>query len=79
MICPAFEAERLRRMSAVERIVTWEETEDPFAKAAALFPASAGTLAVEPSTAYDDVERLLARAPGVEARLGRLDSSGRCA
>jgi Xaa-Pro dipeptidase len=62
-ICPAFEAERLRRMSAVERIVTWEETEDPFAKAAALFPASAGTLAVEPSTAYDDVERLLARRP----------------
>jgi Xaa-Pro dipeptidase len=59
MVCPAFEAERLRRMSAVDRIVSWEETEDPFAKAAALFPASRGTLAVEPSTAYDDVERLL--------------------
>ena len=57
-------------MSAVERVVTWEETEDPFAKAAALFPASGGTLAVEPSTAYDDVERLLAGAPGLEARLG---------
>ncbi len=62
-ICPAFEAERLRRMSAVERVVTWEETEDPFAIAAALFPASGGTLAIEPSTAYDDVERLLARRP----------------
>src|SRR5262249_27754633 len=59
VICPAFEAERLRRMSAVEKIVTWEETEDPFAKAAALLPASSGILAVEPSTAYDDVERLL--------------------
>ena len=59
VICPAFEAERLRGMSAVSRVVTWEETEDPFEKAAALFPASAGTLAVEPSTAYDDVERLL--------------------
>ena len=75
-ICPAFEAERLRRMSAVERIVTWEETEDPFAKAAALFPASAGTLAVEPSTAYDDVERLLARRAVVEARVGRRDLRG---
>ncbi len=64
MICPAFEAGRLRRMSAVERVVTWEETEDPFAKAAALFPTSAGTLAVEPSTAYDDVERLLRALPG---------------
>jgi Xaa-Pro dipeptidase len=59
VICPAFEAERLRRMSAVEKVVTWEETEDPFAKAAALLPASSGILAVEPSTAYDDVERLL--------------------
>jgi Xaa-Pro dipeptidase len=59
VICPAFEAARLRGMSAVDRVVTWEETEDPFAKASALFPGSAGTLAVEPSTAYDDVERLL--------------------
>ena len=59
VICPAFEANRLRGMSAVERVVTWEETEDPFAKAASLFPGPAGTLAVEPSTAYDDVERLL--------------------
>jgi Xaa-Pro dipeptidase len=64
VICPAFEAERLRRMAAVDRVVTWEETEDPFAKAAALFPASSGTLAIEPSTAYDDVERLLAARSG---------------
>ena len=59
VVCPAFEAARLRTMSAVDRVVTWEETEDPWGKAAALFPAAAGTLAVEPSTAYDDVERLL--------------------
>ena len=39
-------------MSAISEIHTWEETEDPFARAAALFPASAGTLAVEPSTAF---------------------------
>ncbi|HTY41860.1 MAG TPA: Xaa-Pro peptidase family protein [Thermoanaerobaculia bacterium] len=59
VICPAFEASRLRLMSAVENIVTWEETEDPFARAASLFPAAGGTLAIEPSTAYDDAERLL--------------------
>jgi Xaa-Pro dipeptidase len=64
VICPAFEAERLRRMSAVDRVVTWAETEDAFSRAASLFPASAGTLAIEPSTAYDDVERLLAARPG---------------
>jgi Xaa-Pro aminopeptidase len=59
VVCPAFEETRLRGMSAVSQVVTWQETEDPWAKAAALFPARAGTLAVEPSTAYDDVERLL--------------------
>lgn len=64
VICPAFEEARLRGMSAVSEVVTWEETEDPFAKAAALFPAAAGTLGVEPSTAFEDVERLLARRPG---------------
>lgn len=67
VLCPAFEEARLRGMSAVENVVTWKETEDPFRKAAALFPAAAGTLAVEPSTAYEDVERLLAARPGWKA------------
>jgi len=64
VVCPAFEQTRLRGMSAVSHVVTWEETEDPWAKAAAVFPGRAGTLAVEPSTAYDDVERLLNARPG---------------
>jgi len=67
VLCPAFEADRLRGMSAVATVHTWEETEDPFARAAALFPAANGTLAVEPSTAYDDVERLLGARPGWKA------------
>ncbi|MEO8190667.1 MAG: Xaa-Pro peptidase family protein [Acidobacteriota bacterium] len=64
VLCPAFEADRLRGMSAVPEIHTWEETEDPFALAASLFPGAAGTLAIEPSTAYDDAERLLKARPG---------------
>ena len=64
VVCPAFEEARLRGMSAVSEVVTWEETEDPFAKAAALFPATSGTLGIEPSTSFEDVERLLARLPG---------------
>jgi Xaa-Pro aminopeptidase len=68
VVCPAFEERRLRGMSAVDRVVTWEETEDPFAKAAALLPASSGTLAVEPSTAFDDVERLVTARSGWGAR-----------
>src|SRR5215471_1127986 len=64
VVCPAFEAERLRRMSAVSEVRTWEETEDPFHLAASLFPASKGVLAIEPSTAFDDVERLLASRAG---------------
>jgi Xaa-Pro dipeptidase len=63
VLCPAFEESRLRGMSAVSDVMTWGETEDPFSKAAALFPGAAGTLAIEPSTAYDDVERLLALRP----------------
>src|SRR6266545_2693066 len=59
VLCPAFEEARLRGMSAVDEIHTWGETEDPFRKAAALFPPATGTLGVEPSTAYDDVERLI--------------------
>ena len=64
VLCPAFEADRLRGMSAVEEVHTWEETEDPFRKAAGLFPGSSGTLAVEPSTAFEDVERLTAARSG---------------
>ena len=51
-------------MSAVAEVHTWEETEDPFRLAASYFPAGGGRLAVEPSTAYDDVERLLSQRPG---------------
>ena len=64
VVCPAFEAERLRGMSAVKDVRTWEETEDPFRLAASFFPGESGVLAVEPSTAYDDVERLLAGSGG---------------
>jgi Xaa-Pro dipeptidase len=67
VVCPAFEADRLRRMSAVRDVRTWEETEDPFRLAGSLLPGSAGVLAVEPSTAYDDVERLLAARSGWKA------------
>ena len=67
VLCPAFEQARLRTMSAVEDVRTWEETEDPFRMAAGLFPAASGVLAVEPSTAFDDVERLLAARAGWRA------------
>src|SRR6478752_7595644 len=64
VICPAFEGDRMRGMSAVGEVRTWEETEDPFRMAASFFPADRGVLGVEPSTAYDDVERLLAARGG---------------
>ena len=67
VVCPAFEADRLRTMSAVRRVVTWEETEDAFDRAARELPADSGVLAVEPSTAFDDVERLLAARRGWRA------------
>ncbi len=64
VVCPAFEEARLRGMSAVAEVHTWGETEDAFGKAAGLFPGRRGTLGIEPSTAYDDVERLLSQQAG---------------
>lgn len=70
VITPAFEETHARNMTPIEKIVTWEETEDPFRKAASFLGAAKGVLCVEPSTAYDDVEKLLAHAPGWSPRSG---------
>ena len=70
VIAPAFEETHARSMTPVETLVTWEETEDPFAKAASHLRAARGVLCVEPSTAYDDVEKLLAHASGWTPRSG---------
>lgn len=70
LVVPAFEETRARGMTPIEKVVAWGETEDPFRKAAAALPAAKGTLLVEPSTAYDDVERLLDAAPGWKPRSG---------
>jgi Xaa-Pro dipeptidase len=70
LITPAFEETHARAMTPIENVVTWQETEDPFRKAAGFLGAAKGILCVEPSTAYDDVERLLARAPGWRPRSG---------
>src|SRR5512142_2422427 len=70
LITPAFEETHARSMTAIDRVVTWQETEDPFRKAASFLGAAKGVLCVEPSTAYDDVEKLLAHAPGWTPRSG---------
>ena len=70
LVVPAFEETHARNMTPIERIVTWQETEDPFRKAASLLGAAKGVLCVEPSTAFDDVEKLLAHAPGWTPRSG---------
>ena len=70
LVAPAFEETHARGMTPIERIVVWQETEDPFRKAASFLGAERGVLCVEPSTAYDDVEKLLAHAPGWTPRSG---------
>lgn len=67
LVVPAFEEARARAMTPVTRVITWDETEDPFRKAALLL-SGRGLLLVEPSTAFDDVERLLEHAPGWKPR-----------
>ena len=70
LVVPAFEETHARSLTPIERIVTWQETEDAFGKAASFLGGSKGTLLVEPSTAFDDVERLLAHASGWNAKSG---------
>jgi len=70
LVAPAFEETHARSMTPIEKIVVWQETEDPFRKAASFLGAERGVLCVEPSTAYDDVEKLLAHAPGWKPRSG---------
>lgn len=63
LIVPAFEEARARAMTPIKHVVAWEETENPFRIAARHLGASTGTLLLEPTTAYDDAERLIAEAP----------------
>jgi Xaa-Pro dipeptidase len=70
LITPAFEETHARAMTPIRNVVTWQETEDPFRKAAGFLGAARGVLCVEPSTAYDDVEKLLAHASGWAPRSG---------
>jgi Xaa-Pro aminopeptidase len=64
ILCPAFEGERMGGAVPWARVETWEEAEDPFARAARRL-AAGETWAVEPTTAYHDACRL---ADGTKAR-----------
>jgi Xaa-Pro dipeptidase len=58
-VTPAFEQERVRRDTVVERTLPWEEHEDP-AKLAASLLKGARTIGIEGSTDYHSVARIAA-------------------
>jgi len=61
IVCPAFEVDHLASQIEGATVIGWEETESPFAVAAAqIETVRDGTWAIEPSTAYHDAERLAA-------------------
>jgi Xaa-Pro aminopeptidase len=69
VVCPSFEVERIRRHSVISELHGWEEQEDPHAlvreTVRRLRPGSArGTIALEPSTAYQTFLRLSRALPG---------------
>ncbi|HUP01559.1 MAG TPA: Xaa-Pro peptidase family protein [Gemmatimonadota bacterium] len=67
IVCPAFEAERLSAALPEIRLAAWEESEDPFARAAEWIALSAGARwAIEPSTWFHDATRLGTAAPDVQ-------------
>jgi Xaa-Pro dipeptidase len=67
IVVPTFEEARVRSMISIRSVVAWNEDEDPFKIAAGMLGGARGKILIEPSTAYDDVERLLAKAPGWSA------------
>jgi Xaa-Pro dipeptidase len=62
VVCPSFEIERVKRHGAIADVRGWEEQDDPYAlvrdTVRRLKPASAGTIALESSTAYQTSLRL---------------------
>jgi D-alanyl-D-alanine dipeptidase len=64
IVCPAFEGERMGGAVPWASVETWEESEDPFARAARRL-ARGETWVLEPTTAYHDACRL---ADGTAAR-----------
>ncbi|MGH7570870.1 MAG: M24 family metallopeptidase [Gemmatimonadota bacterium] len=57
ILCPAFEGERMAGSIPWASVETWEEAEDPFARAGRRL-SRGETWALEPSTAYHDANRL---------------------
>jgi Xaa-Pro dipeptidase len=69
VVCPSFEVERIRRHSIITELHGWEEQDDPHAlvreTVRQLSPGStAGTIALESSTAYQTFLRLARALPG---------------
>jgi Xaa-Pro aminopeptidase len=61
VVCPAFERDHLASQIEWAKVIGWEETDPPFAVAAAQIESGGGGIwGVEPSTAYHDAERLAA-------------------
>ncbi|MGB2869659.1 MAG: Xaa-Pro peptidase family protein [Bacteroidota bacterium] len=66
IVAPSFEKERIIRRSVVSDIEVWEEQENPYKLAglvAAKLKVAAGTIGIEPSTAYEDYLRLKQEMP----------------
>ncbi|MFN2382849.1 MAG: M24 family metallopeptidase [Gemmatimonadota bacterium] len=70
IVCPAFEAERLGAALAGIEIISWEESDDPFALAARQCAAATGPWALEPTTEWHDGTRLMAAMPATAVEDG---------
>ncbi len=68
LVCPAFEEDNMRRGLASGEVLTWNESDDPFALLADAIRKKAGPKArigLEPTTWFWMVERMRAACPGV--------------
>jgi Xaa-Pro dipeptidase len=60
IVCPSFEVERIKRHSVITELHGWEEQDDPYGLVGGTVRQlkSGGTVALEPSTAYQTALRL---------------------
>ncbi len=73
LLCPAFEADYIRSVVAIDRLITWEEHANPFVKAAEHLGGDGGALRIgmAPGCSFDEYAGLDSAIPGariVEAK-----------
>ncbi|MFX0182525.1 MAG: M24 family metallopeptidase [Candidatus Hodarchaeota archaeon] len=70
MVVPSFEADRIKRITGISNIISWEETDDPFNKLAELLSDTGKIIGIEPKmwfSVYQNISRKLSKKEFISA------------